>query len=188
VTTAFFLQTLKFHGHISPTLFSFLFNFTPYVGGLVCLYYFAFAGYTTRMDADGSPTHSTHCRAPCFGRRVRGRLTLTHLAYLSCSVLNLLAITQWIYPRRPYWELGSTLVPIATLLFPLAYSMGWQLVLAAYITQKAMYYFLVSPFYIWVQHTLLRKESYFVVLQQHYIDVWNGTPPTAEYFEKYPKI
>ena len=40
VTTAFFLQTLKFHKFISATTFSFAFNTTAYIGSAMLLYYY----------------------------------------------------------------------------------------------------------------------------------------------------
>jgi len=43
VTTAFFLQTLKFHGFISATTFSFAFNATAYAANAVVAYYFLHA-------------------------------------------------------------------------------------------------------------------------------------------------
>lgn len=39
ITTAFFLQTLKFHKFISAATFSFLFNLTPYMGNTLMAYY-----------------------------------------------------------------------------------------------------------------------------------------------------
>lgn len=39
ITTAFFLQTLKFHGFLSATAFSFFFNATAYVSNALLVYY-----------------------------------------------------------------------------------------------------------------------------------------------------
>lgn len=71
ITAAFFLQTLKFHGYISAAAFSWLFNFTPYCGAAVLMYYFLCAP-----------------------------LTLRHLEILSYHVLQMVLIVVWIYPER----------------------------------------------------------------------------------------